>query len=92
MRHYLVGSPQKQETRYFLMEIFHNGTFLESQPMELGDNADIVNQTKSDISKKYGYQPTETYYHSKPIFKDENGMLYYFKWYNHIGNVKTFVN
>ena len=92
---YAVGTPQKQPTNLLRMEVFHRNQFLEAKTMEMGNenynNANVINKTKQDIAERHGFTMDTTYFRTSPIFRDEQGALYYFKWFNDIGNVKTFL-
>jgi len=87
----------------FYLEVYKGDLFIGKRLMKMkprmdkmlgiGCGADETNNTKIAIAEEYGiskYDAMETTTMKfVDIFEDENGFLFYWKWFNDIGNIKT---
>lgn len=92
---YSGDNPKQQPTNLFRMEVFKGQEFLEAKTMVKGNanysNANVINNAKKVIAEKHGFTMNNTHMRTSDIFKDEQGALFFYKWFDDIGNVKTFL-
>ena len=89
-------TPKQQNTNIFVMEVFNGNTFLGKKVLKKGTakkpNSTEINNAKADISAEYGYSMFKTGAKFSDVFKDENGNLFYYKWFDGVGMQKTLLN
>ena len=89
----------QERTNIFIMEVWKGQEFvgkrvITMKPQNSLDNgvsctAKEMNDAKREISEEGGYYCDKTTFKILDVFKDENGFLYYWRWFDDIGNVKT---
>ena len=94
-------TPQQQSTNIFIMEVWKSQKFVGKRIMTMtpnkdgngvGCSAEVMNNAKKEISEEGGYDWLSTGAKFIDVYKDDNGFLFYWKWFNDIGNVKTLLN
>ncbi len=97
------NTPNQTKTNMFYLEVYEKGVFIGKRLMKMkprkdpqlgiGCGADEINNTKIAIAEEFGiskYDAMEkTTMKFVDIFEDNNGFLFYYKWFDDIGNVKT---
>ena len=94
------NNPKQQPTDIFIMEVWKGKEFVGKRTMIMKPqhsrdtgvscNAEEMNKAKREISEEGGYsdwKSTVTKFFD--VFKDDNGFLFYWRWFDDIGNIKT---
>ena len=86
----------QNETDMFIMEVWKGTVLLGKKIMRKGtpekSNADEINKVKYDIGRAFGHFPNQTTMKFIDLYKDNNGFIYYWKWLDDVGNVKTLLS